>query len=339
MESLGAVLSTTNPYIVQLIDSLHERSDVEIHLFSFRRAIFGRYDVLHIHWPEVTIGGHRPLGRLARRTLTTAMVLRLALTRTVIVRTWHNTDRPAGLSRWDQALLDAIDRLTVAVIRLNDHTPVPLDCPTRTIRHGHYRDWYAGHRVAVGRHSRRLLYFGLVRKYKGIDGLLKLAADKRDLDVELRFVGAPSDKELGELIRMRAARDHRISYLLEYVDDATLAREILQSSLVVLPYREMHNSGAVLLALSLDTPVLVPENPVTRELAAEVGPGWVHMFRGDLTMHDIRAALVRAQNRTLNSRPNLDARSWSEAGKAHAAVFRAALRRDSAAEVPNLDAP
>ena len=41
---------------------------------------------------------------------------------------------------------------------------------------------------------------------------------------------------------------------------------------MVLPYRQMHNSGAVLAALSLDRPVLVPATD-QRGLGAEVGPG------------------------------------------------------------------
>ncbi len=61
---------------------------------------------------------------------------------------------------------------------------------------------------------------------------------------------------------------------------------------MVLPYREMHNSGAALTALSLNRPVLVPDNEVNRELAEEVGPGWVFRYDGELTGRHLLDALA-----------------------------------------------
>ena len=71
-----------------------------------------------------------------------------------------------------------------------------------------------------------------------------------------------------------------------------LAREILESELVVLPFVEMTNSSSMILALSLDRPVLVPRLPVTEELAAEVGPGWVLIYDGELDAAALAGALA-----------------------------------------------
>lgn len=73
-----------------------------------------------------------------------------------------------------------------------------------------------------------------------------------------------------------------------YVDDPTLAREVSSAELVVLPYRDMHNSGTLLLALSLARPVLVPRTPNNVAVAAEVGPGWIFMYDGELDAGVIR---------------------------------------------------
>ena len=64
-------------------------------------------------------------------------------------------------------------------------------------------------------------------------------------------------------------------------------REVSESELVVLPYHQMHNSGSVLAALSLDRSVLVPDSEFNRSLAEEVGPGWVVTYDGDLTAESI----------------------------------------------------
>jgi hypothetical protein len=95
--------------------------------------------------------------------------------------------------------------------------------------------------------------------------------------------------------------------------------------LVVLPYKAMHNSGALLLALSLDTPVLAPDNEVNRHLAEEVGDGWLHLFEGTLTIEDLERTLKAVAATPTRGRPDLSAREWPESAALHAAAFRAAL--------------
>jgi hypothetical protein len=101
------------------------------------------------------------------------------------------------------------------------------------------------------------------------------------------------------------------------------------AELVVLPYRFMHNSGTVLAALSLDRPVVVPDTPVNTDLAAEVGPGWIYTFTGDVTGEALVAALSAAREPRAAS-PDLSAREWDDAGQAHLAVYRAAMSRRGA---------
>ena len=93
----------------------------------------------------------------------------------------------------------------------------------------------------------------------------------------------------------------------------------------MLPYREMHNSGSVLAALSLDRPVLVPANHVNDLLAREVGPGWVLTYDGALAAEDIEAALARLAERPVEGSPDLTGRDWSKAGADHLAAFRDAM--------------
>ena len=45
-----------------------------------------------------------------------------------------------------------------------------------------------------------------------------------------------------------AVADPRLTLDLRFVDDETLVREVSEASLVVLPYVEMKNSGALLVA-------------------------------------------------------------------------------------------
>ena len=325
LQSVREVKKTTNPYLVMLIDALKERSDLEVLLFNFPRAIFGSYDVFHVHWPEVVFGGHNPMGRSWRRVLTSILLLRLALTRTFIVRTWHNTERPKGLSRWDHCLLDGFDRLTRVRIRLNESSRFSDSLPVVTALLGHYRDWFA-QRATYPAEPGRVAYVGLIRRYKGVEDLVRAFGDVTFAGATLHVCGKPSSEELVRDITTGAAADDRITVAFGFVDDDDFVREVTQASLVALPFLHMHNSSTVLTALSLERPVLVPDGEVNRALSAEVGPGWIYTYSGDLSGADIGEALGMVATSSPPAPPNLSARGWDVSAQRHAEAYQLALK-------------
>ena len=328
LESFPGPRPTTNPYLVQLLAELP--ADVVASTFTWRRALRGRYDVFHVHWPERLPRGSSRLRTLGRQAATAALLVRLRLRRTAVVRTLHNAAPHEAGGRVERFLLRRTDRLTTLFVRLNPATPLPVDAaadvPVVTIAHAHYRDWFARFprgEVVPG----RVLFFGLVRPYKGVEDLLAAFQELPDEHASLRVVGYPEDAALGRSVREQAAADGRIGVRLEYVDDETLAAEISAAQVVVLPYRHLHNSGVALLALSLDRPVLVPAGRTATELAAEVGSAWIPTFDGVVGATDLAAALARTAPADLPDRPDLSARDWSVVAPAHADAFRAALAR------------
>lgn len=315
---------TTNPYIVMLRDHLATTPGVAVRTFSWRAAILGRYDVFHAHWPEILVSGSSAPKRAVRQALTLVLLARLALTRTPIVRTMHNLHRPSGISRIEHALLGLFERRTAFVIVLNEQTVPPEGVGSAVIPHGHYRDWYARfpQREAV---SGRLSYFGLIRRYKGVDGLLRAFSALPGAERSLRVAGRPSSEDLAGELRGLAANDDRIDLSLDFLTDAELVDVARQGELVVLPYREMHNSGGALAALSVDRPVLVPANAVNERLSMEVGPGWVVQYEDELDASDLERALDIVNGPTRSSSPDLSARDWDLAGELHLAAYRAAI--------------
>ena len=115
----------TNPYATLLTNSLAKRADVSPEFFDWRLALVGRYDVLHLHWPESHLRGGNLAKTLARQALFTAVVVRARVLRRPIVRTVHNVELPTGLSRREELILRLIERWTVLRIRMNADTPVP----------------------------------------------------------------------------------------------------------------------------------------------------------------------------------------------------------------------
>ncbi|GAA2726853.1 glycosyltransferase [Cellulomonas aerilata] len=321
LQSFGGPRPTTNPYLVQLLDSLP--ADVRARTFSWRDALRGDYDVLHVHWPELLV---RSAGRgrtALRRLAFTALMLRLLLRRSAVVRTLHNVSPHEGGSASERALLRWLDRSTTRYVRLNPATEPPTAAPVDTILHGDYTRWYADQTVPDPVPG-RVLHFGLVRPYKGVEELLDAFAAVTTPGAQLRLVGRATDDGLAARIRAAERTDARVSTLLDYVDDETLAHEVGSASLVVLPYRRMHNSGALLLALSLGRPVLVPSNEVTEALAQEVGGHWVRTYPGDAVT---TAAVEEALSLPVDGvpGPDLSRRDWTDIGRLHRDTYRAAV--------------
>ena len=128
-----------------------------------------------------------------------------------------------------------------------------------------------------------------------------------------------------ESLREAADADDRIELHLGHVDDPDLVRAVGEAQLVVLPYPEMHNSGSVLAALSLSTPVLVPDNAFNRALAEEVGERWVITYDGPLAPTHLRDALRRVADAGREGEPDLGRREWGGVGRRHLDAYRRAM--------------
>ena len=324
--------STTNPYLIQL--SARLAPDPVVLGFTWRRALTGQYDVFHAHWPEALLHGSNPARGRARRLLFRALLLRLRLSphRIAVVRTVHNLRSHETGLRVERRLLERFDAITSFWIRLNPTTPTPAAVASMTIVHGDYRDWFAGVAVPASVPG-RLVYFGLIRPYKGVPGLIQafsaLATGPDGDPVSLRVVGQPTSADIGAEVLLSATAVDRVNVSLGHASDADLALEIGQAELVVLPYREMHNSGAALLALSLVRPILAPSNPVTEALRDEVGRSWVHTYAGALTADVLREALGRVRSLRpshSDARPDLSSRAWPDIAAAHRQAYAQAVQ-------------
>src|SRR6478609_1275703 len=121
-----------------------------IHRFgSWRRAIFGRYDVFHAHWPELLIRGDSRTRRFIRRRCLDAFLIRAKFARTAIVRHLHNVEPHEAGDAAERRSLDRFDRATDLYIRLNPTTAPPTDRPVVTALHGHYRSPYGNHPLPI----------------------------------------------------------------------------------------------------------------------------------------------------------------------------------------------
>ena len=325
MQSFRAPRSTTNPYITMLDEALASTPGLRHLRFDWYEALFGRYDVFHWHWPEGKLQGSSWWKKAGKYVLVALVIARIRLSRVAVVRTVHNLELPEGLNGLSRRMLLAIEADTTYRIALNTTTDLGNQ-PHSVILHGHYRDWYSKYPRAEVRRG-QIGYFGAVRRYKSLDLLLPAYASAAHADpsLSLRIGGRPSSAELADYVRSSVAELPNASAHLSFLSDAELVELATSSELVVLPYRHMHNSGSVLAALSLSTPVLVPRNEANDALAKEVGPLWVQQFDGELSGEAIRTALKEVRKIPSGSLPDLSQREWRDAGITHRCAYRSAV--------------
>lgn len=311
----------TTRYVDQLVDGASPR--VALSFFTWRAALGGSFDVFHVHWPEFIIRDRSRVKRMSKLAAMLVLVGLLRIRRIPIVRTVHNLTPHEGRGRLEGAVLRFLDRNTAFFIRLNPTTPVRPNRGDAVILHGHYRARFET--IPRARQVRgRALYLGLIKPYKGVEELIAAAEKSVFEDLSLRIVGRPSH-DLGDLVESACTRDTRISSLLKFVGDDELVAEMSAAELVVLPYKQLENSGVALVALSLERPIVLPANPSTIALQTEVGAEWVHLYEGEFNTEVLDSALLSVQSNPPKGRPNLEGRDWPVVGRLHEAAYRAAL--------------
>ena len=99
-----------------------------------------------------------------------------------------------------------------------------------------------------------ILFFGLLRPYKGLDTLLR--AFRQIEGAELWIVGNPR-MEIEPLGRLAAEAPGRVRALTRFVEDAEVPAIFRRADVVVLPYRDAEHSGVLYTALAFGKPLVL----------------------------------------------------------------------------------
>lgn len=323
--SIKNVQTPSNPYCRLFAESLPDPFLPTP--FSWRLALFSRYDIFHIHWPELLIRSRKPLIRFGQRILLLVLLLRCFVLGVPIIRTVHNESPHEARGRMEGWILHRVDRSTQHWIVMNSQTRTPPEAPRHLILHGHYRSWYQMPTAPeVAENS--ILSFGEIRRYKNVPALCETFIQLLDAepDALLTVMGRPGDSGLAAEVEDYTRRSDRIQLHLRFVSDEELIGAISAAHLVALPYLRFHNSGAALLALSVGRPILVPDCVVARELVAEFGTDYVQTFDGELSGTVLQSALGATRTSDLPP-PPMPQRDWNLLGHQVAGVYNDALTR------------
>ncbi len=316
-----------NPFVPLLVAAL--RPGVDVRMFTWRGALFGRYDVFHVQWPESLVGW-RPSARAAARCLAcVALVVRWKLTRTTVVRTVHNLTPHEQQAWYQRAAGRLLARAEATRIYLTASSLATVDDPRgHVIKHGRYREWFDALEVPVpprddpdGPDGPTVLFFGMVRPYKGVEELLT-AFGQLGRPARLRVLGRPLDQQYQTQIETLAAAHEHTELDLRHVPDDELWAALHSATLVVLPFRRITNSGSLILALDAGVPVLVSSSPTTEELADEVGDQWLRTYDGTLDAAVLDEALTWATTGARQATgPDLSSRDQQTIGREYVELY------------------
>ena len=146
-----------------------------------------------------------------------------------------------------------------------DYLRLPTD-KIRVVPEGSYTSWYAEATASDGKaflgipdRRRLLLSVGTLHPYKGIDLLIEAYSTLDDPAWGLVIAGAAPDpgytQQLARLVAASTARD-RIIFRPGLIPDEEMPYYFAAAELAVLPFRQIENSGSVILAMGFGLPII-----------------------------------------------------------------------------------
>ena len=284
------------------------------------RMLFGRYDVLHVHWPDNVLSDRNAIVVIMKLIALFASMLFVRALGRRIVWTSHNLKSHEQLHPhlevwyWSvfPRLLDAIcspmhwieDQVRAdtrfRMVERVEATPFgswngcyPEDEEfTRKLRN----------RLPATAGGHTVLWFGYIRRYKGIEALIDTFRDSILADCTLLLAGKCIEPQYRHELLERIGGLPNVVPDLDFIPDEHVASYFRVASLCILPFARVTNSGSARLALSFNRHILVPNHSFALEFRKAFGPEWVSVYdaTGGLTVSAIRSAFNAAQEGTEN---------------------------------------
>ena len=168
--------------------------------------------------------------------------------------------------------------------------------------------------------GRTLLFFGLIRDYKGLDVLLQALPEIRA--AKLVVAGDPLDP-------VPASTDPNVEWQLRFIEADEVPALMARAAAVVLPYRQLDSSGVLATAIGYRRPVVVTDVGSLGEIVRE-------FKAGEVVPVDDPKALAAACTRLLQPKRlaaaaagaarAAEALTWEHSAQAHDRLYREVRR-------------
>jgi beta-1,4-mannosyltransferase len=157
-----------------------------------------------------------------------------------------------------------------------------------------------------------IMFFGAVRRYKGVHGLVAAFCDTGKPNLRLIIAGKSNSEELAQMLNDAASKDPRIILIPEYIPNEMVAPMFDAIDAIVLPFEKTLTSGSTVLAMTLSKATILPIQAKVFDLADD----YSSLFFSSITeltgvLNDINKQdlVLRGQH----SRQLADKLKWAEA--------------------------
>jgi glycosyltransferase involved in cell wall biosynthesis len=248
----------------------------------------GARQLLHVHWEEAVVRS----APTAAEAMVAARAFEAGLARLReaggrIVWTVHNLaphegEHPEAFETVRAAICRHADRVLVHSVATIGHLTARHEIDASRfflLPHPSYSGVYAppgeAAPAAAGAGPGRLLMFGQVRRYKGVERFVERFAGSglAEAGHVLEIRGKAQDPAYAAELAARAEGVPGVELTLGYVPDDAVAATFAGAAALVLPYERFLTSGALMLAMTFGVPAVAPDVPQLREvLPAEAHP-------------------------------------------------------------------
>lgn len=133
-------------------------------------------------------------------------------------------------------------------------------------------------RLSLDSNFKYMLFFGIIRQYKGLDVLLEAFADKRLQHQNLKLIVAgefyEDDKPYQEIINKHNLQDSVILHT-HFIPDDEVVNYFCASDIIVQPYKNATQSGVTQIAYHFEKPMLVTNVGGLKEIVPNNKVGYV----------------------------------------------------------------
>ena len=231
--------------------------------------LFKRPSVIHFQW--------FPFMEFSSFEIPVVRMIRRLSRKSKIVLTIHNVF-PHGANEIQRnkykqrflkmdALIDHYIVHTESTAMEVNHVYGLKDYRVSIVPHGIFKPNYQLNKTAVTQKEKKtIIFYGVNRRNKGgdilIDAVRQLPEEYRN-NVKVVMAGKTSESYLKEL--QEKAKGFDVVFKPTYIPDQELYQMIDDADYIALPYREISQSGVLLLALYFRKPLLISDLPSFRE--------------------------------------------------------------------------
>ncbi len=299
-----------NPYNWLLYTHI-ANSGYSIEEYSPAKIFKNHYDIFHIHWPEKFLCNPNLVKAILRSTHFLFILFISKIKGSRIVWTVHNLKSHENYYPFfEEIFWKLFVPFVDAYISLSEKADLMVKERFQKLKRkkgfvipiGHYKNFYpdtmgkesARGKLVIPVNGKVILYFGLIRSYKNVLCLINSFRVIDDNKIFLLIVGKPFNDKIKRDVEIASSGDSRIKTFLRFVPDNEVEIYMKSSDLMVLPQKEVFNSSSIILALSYNIPVLIPEKFTGEELKKRLGEKWVKTFH-ELTPEILKESLEWAQ--------------------------------------------